>query len=270
MEITTPSGLRGEVRKLRGSEVNILSDKKKARSGKATDEILQACWTETHDPGPYTFLEEGGSVPWNKILVCDRFFTTVAIRIATYGPDFVFKTRCGESSRIGCGTSFEWEMNLKKDLPYYELPEESREAISKGSNLFEASVAGKVVHFRLPTGADEKRAIKLARQNQGSESITNALASRIVEIEDVGKRFQDIDSFLQKTDFDLQLALLNDMDEHDGGFETSVEVQCPECDNVYEVNLPFGGAEFWTPRKSSPKSAPKKKRRVARTMAETE
>lgn len=267
MEITTPSGLRGEVRKLRGAEVNILSDRRAARSGKASDQLLAACWTKTLDAGPYPFISEGEDPPWDRLLVCDRFFTTVAIRIETYGAEFAFKARCGESGR-GCGHQFTWEIDLRRDLPYYDLPEESRKVIAAGKNEFTAELDGRVVTFHLPTGRDEKLAIKRASKNKDA-GMTSILAGRIDSIEGIGDRFRDIDKFLGEVDFDLQLDLLADMDAVDGGFDTKIEIECPRCDNVYEVDLPFGDAEFWTPRKSRERKTSRKKRE-AKTMAERE
>ncbi|MCG8668478.1 MAG: hypothetical protein MI867_03625, partial [Pseudomonadales bacterium] len=71
-------------------------------------------------------------------------------------------------------------------------------------------------------------------------------------------------------DFDAQLDLLSRMDECDGGFDTAIEIECEMCDNVYEINLPFEGEEFWTPRKSTRRSASpsRKTKRVARSMTE--
>lgn len=280
MRVETPSGLIGTVRKLKGAEVNLLSDRRAVRQGTAVGDVLSACWNSTEDPGPYA----GGEIDWNKALACDRFFTLVCIRMATYGSDFVFKTRCGETGRkeAGCGARFEWEIDLKRDLPYYELPEESREKIKAGDNRFETILEtddGEIpILFKLNTGADEIKAAKKARQRRKrqrgravDDAVTIAIAGRILKFGDL-TRTDAISEALEAVDFDAQLALLDKMDESDGGFDTKIEIECPECGNVYEINLPFEGEGFWTPRKRSRKSASptKKTGRVARTISERE
>ena len=277
MQITTPSGFSGVVRKLRGGEINILQDRKAARTGKSVDEVLTRCWVETIDPGPYPF---DGPPDFGKVLQADRFHALVAIRVETYGPEFHFKVRCGESSPRGaCGEQFEWTIDLLEDLQLYDLPEESVAKIKEGNNRFETELIDddgnpRIVTFKLPVGADEVRLMKKQRKrkregNRGGydTSVTDSIADRIISISDVPTR--EIGDFLEDLGFDRQMDLLDAMDLHNGGFETKIGVECTECGNIFDIDLPFGGEEFWTPRKRSTSNAsPKRKERRARTMAE--
>ncbi len=253
MEITCPSGLSGEVRKLKGSEANILSDRKAAKKGETFDKILIACWTKTEDPGPYEALGAAAGqpmIPWDKILVCDRFYALACIRIATYGSTFIFPTQCPSEA---CGIRFEWQIDLAKDLPVIDLPEASREAIRRGENRFAAKLGDHAIVFKLQTGSDEKRAGKRATQNR-DQLMTVALSSRIIQVDDI-TRGQDIDQWLKDTDLDLQWDLLKDFEAVDGGIEQTIEIECQDCSRIYEVILPFEGEGFWIPstRKSRSK-----------------
>jgi hypothetical protein len=266
MIVKCPSGLTGEVRKLKGSEANILADRKTARKGDQYDQILRACWTKTTDAGPYAgFGVSSGTdaIDWSQILVCDRFYILFAIRIATYGPNYDFTVRC--ESR-GCGNKIDWALNLLTELPLLDLPEESRSQIASGENRFATEVDGKEVVFSLLTGADEKRARKIMKTTKGT-LFTTGLASRTVSIE--GVETNQIIPFLNDLDLDQQLDLMDQFDDADGGFETTIEIECdsPSCGTVFEVNLPFEGAEFWLPRtRSRLKSKGGKTKRATRTM----
>lgn len=267
MEVRCPSGLVGEVRKLKTTEANILADRKAAKRGETIDRILSACWLRTTDVGPYAKagVKEGDDpVPWSKILVCDRFVALVAVRIATYGPDYVFPVLCpDEGGRLGCGR-FQWGINLAEELPLYDLPEESRAKIAAGENRFEAVVNDRRYVFKLLTGYDEKRnAQKL--QDSGSELMSLAVASRIVSIDGIGE--VGVTSFVENLDLPETLALLEAFEKVDGGFETKIDVVCPKCGNQFEQNVPFEGAEYWLPRTPSRRrSEAKKKTSAARPM----
>lgn len=268
MQITTPSGFSGEVRKLKGSEANILSDRKAARKGETYDKILRACWLETGDPGPYSnsgVSAEATSIPWGKILVCDRFVILAAIRAATYGSSYCFPVKCGESGR-GCGFPFEWEVDLESEVPLYPLPAESIAKIAEGNNRFETELDGTRIVFKLLTGTDERRAGKDIRKNK-SELFTTALASRIVEVD--GKDRRAVKPWLETLDLGFQLELLGKFEDVDGGFETELEVECPDCDRIQTITVPFEGEAFWLPRsrKRSSSEATGRKTRKARTMA---
>jgi len=250
MIVKLPSGLAGEVRKLKGTEADVLADRKAARKGETFDKVLAGCWLKTEDPGPYR-VADGGSVPWGKVLVCDRFLALMVIRIATYGPLYTFKAHCDERER-GCGARFDWEVNLETQLPIFDLPEDSRAAIREGRNRFNAEAEGRRVVFKLQTGEDEWRAGKKLVENK-SQLMTTALANRIVEVDGIDKR--RIDAWVQDLDMDVQLDLMAQFEAVDGGVETNLEIECPECDRPFEVSPPFEGADFWLPRQQSRKKS---------------
>lgn len=269
MKITTPSGLSGEIRKLKGSEANILSDRKAARRGETYDKILRACWLTTDDPGPYVnqgVAPDSRSINWGRILVCDRFVALAAIRAATYGSSYTFPVQCGESGGRGCGHQFEWELDLETEIPVYPLPEESRAKIAAGNNRFETKLGDVAIVFKLLTGADEKRAGKTLRKSR-TELFTTAIASRIVEVDGIDR--WSVKKWLDTLDLDVQLELLAKFESVDGGFETENEVECPECDRVQGITVPFEGEAFWLPRtRKRPSSGAKgRPKRTARTMA---
>lgn len=242
--VECPSGLVVEVRGLKTREANILGNRQAVKQGTVMDQILTGCTLRLVDPGPYSF--SNGKVDWSKVHTGDRLFTILRIRAATFGEDYAFDVRCTERS---CGERIKWVLKLC-DLPVKPLPEAAREAL-RGDRILTTTLKGKQVRFRLITGADEEKNRRIIRA-QPERLYLAALAARVVSIEGVA----DVDRMRWLEDLDLaDTALLREkMDEQDGGVETDIEVECPACDTVQEVRLPFG-PEFFLPKMTPRKTA---------------
>ncbi len=240
--IECPSGLSLEIRGLKAKEANILADASQARRGQTFDQILAGCWLSTRSAGVYT-PRPNGSLEWGKVLVCDRFYTIVQIRVATWGEHYSFPVQCREQM---CRHKFDWSLNLNSDLVYKVLPEESRR-IFQESNRFEVIIPslGRKVVFSLQNGAMEVKAGQDARVRK-DKAMTVSLAHRIVEIEGVAAL--DKLRFIDELDLGDAQAIMDALDDADGGLETQVEVECQMCGAQQEVELPLG-REFWLPSK---------------------
>ncbi|MHB1843377.1 MAG: T4 family baseplate hub assembly chaperone [Deltaproteobacteria bacterium] len=238
--ITCPSGLIGTIRGLKGKEGKLLADRNAARSGATFDQILAACWLSTEDPGPYA-IEEKQPLDWAKVLVADRFYSLIRIRALTFGDAYAFSVQCAAAS---CRERFEWEIRLS-ELPVRALPAETLAAFQAGNRL-ETRLPrdGRKVWFKLLTGADEQRAAKAIKAGQGG-LLQAALLARLVEVEGVAEHERR--GFLDELELADQVALLDRFDEADGGVETSIEVECPSCLSVQELDLPFERG-FFLPR----------------------
>jgi hypothetical protein len=242
--IVCPSGLAGEIRGLKGKEGKLLSDRTAARAGAMFEKILAGCWLSTTDPGVYE-LPEGGAVNWSKVLVADRFYTLLQIRAQTFGSAYVFSVQCQGPA---CRERFEWTLNLH-ELPVVRLSDEAKAAFKSG-NRFETTLPrdGRKIWFRLMTGADEVRAASVLRAGRDGMLLT-ALALRICEIENVSDHERR--KFLDELDMADAAALLDQFDQADAGVETTIEVECPACLGVQDVELPFERS-FFLPRARSP------------------
>ena len=228
--VTCPSGLAGRVRGLRVKEEQILTDRQLAKSGGQIDALLAACWEETLDPGPYSF---DGKPDWGKVLIADRFVALVHVRIATYGPTYAFDLPCER-----CGERIEWELELDQ-LPVRELSVESRSTFL-GGNRFRTHLpdAGRAVWFRLLVGNDERMLPQLRQANR-DKVLSASLAHRVVEVEGVAEKGRR--AFLEDLALGDVKALLTEVERVDGGIETSIDIQCPSCQAVQAVDLPFQG-----------------------------
>lgn len=245
--IICPSGLSGEIRGLKGKEGKLLADRTAARAGSTFEKLLSGCWLETTDPGIYA-VADGAALDWSKVLVADRFFALLQIRSLTFGDDYAFSVQCKNAA---CRERFEWELSLK-DLPVRALSERAKAAFKEG-NRFETTLPrdGRRVWFRLMTGADEARAATVLKNGRDGMLLT-ALALRIVEIEGVADKERR--TFLEEMEMADATALLDMFEEVDGGVETSLDIECPSCFGVQDVELPFERGFFLPRAKEKPQT----------------
>ncbi len=232
--IKCPSGLQGEIRGMKVREERVLSNRALAKSGAQLEELLSACWETTVEPGPYGLTDK--PIAWADVLQGDRFFALLNIRALTYGSDYGFSVSCRN-----CRARIEWEVDLTK-LPVRPLSPESRAAFM-GGNRFETKLpdAGKRVWFKLLTGDDERKLPALQRAAP-DRLLSSVLVYRVLEVEGVepkDKRAFLEDLTLRDADF-----LVDEFDRVDCGVDTTIEVECPECREVQDVDLPFDSAFF--------------------------
>jgi hypothetical protein len=249
-KVEAPSGLKGVVRGLKGKEANVLADKVLARRLGTFDKILESCWVETEDGGPLAgvYLGTDGAPDWGKVLLGDRMFVLLQIRIATRGADYSFKHKCSS-----CDESYEWGLNLDKDLRVEKYSEAALRTY-QNDNRFEAEMPdGTKFWFSLSNGDDERDAAKRIKKKK-DELVTVSLSERIIEIEGIGTNKKAIRAFLEEVDLDDQYEIIDTMDEADAGVVTDIEVECPECGNEDLVRLPFVG-DFWISQRRRRKRA---------------
>ncbi len=245
LEVVCPSGLSGSVRGWKAKEANLLANRKGNRTGAGFDKMLANCWLTTTDAGPYKDASNG-TLDWSKVLTCDRFWSLLRIRAATFGSDYEFDITCAD--RRNCGEKIPWECDLSA-LPFKELPEESRVKIAAGDNRFEYTLqwgehAGTAAYFRLQTGLGEKKAANLIR-GQDTRMVVASLASRIIEVDGIEKG--KLIRFLDEMEMADLTAMMDNFDEADGGVETTIEIECNHCGLLQDIELPLA-REFWLPR----------------------
>lgn len=246
-EIMCPSGLRGTVRGLRGKELDLFANKQEIQKRRVSRKILNNCWVDTQDFGAaYPGLNIEDRIDFDKILMCDRFYALLQIRIATHGPAYNFRVQCSSDS---CRKRYEWELNID-ELSVYELPEESIHNF-KNDNIFQTSALGDTVHFKLLTGADEQTTVQ-AQDLAPDKRATTSIIARVKQVDradgGVLKDGGDLRRWAQDLDYGPTMDLVDAMDSVDGGVETDIEVQCPHCGNMEDIQLPLG-EDFWSPRK---------------------
>lgn len=247
--IECPSGLSFHVRKLRGAEANLFTDRQLIRRGLLVGKLLGATFEGVIDAGPYK-IGTGGAPPWDTMLTGDRIVALVKLRVATYGPELDFKVQCDNEA---CRRRFDVDLNLDTGLVIKPLSDDDRTAYTSG-NVLKTSidVDGKTheISFHLLTGKDELRMATVNERANGQQ-VTMSLAQRIDAISDVHPN--DKVRWIETLDLDTMTELVEKLDAHDCGVETNIECECTHCGNFMEVSLPLGGREFFLPkRKKTP------------------
>jgi hypothetical protein len=235
--IDLPSGAKIEVRSLTGRESKILSDRDAIKGGVFLDKILNACTVSVLDHGPYAATSQ---FDWAKALVGDRFYALLQIRVLSLGEAYAFKLQCKEES---CRKQWEIELNLVSELPVQRLSDDGRALFAAGNVFSTVDDNGKTVRYRLPIGQDEQIAAKAAGFDG---AFIQAMRQRIISID--GE--QDVRVYLEKCEWKALLALLEAFDEHNCGVKTDIEVECPTCGAIQELQLPFGRGFFVPSMKS--------------------
>lgn len=227
--VTCPSGLSGEVRGITGKSFELLNNKALHRTGKFTGKLLDACWTSTSDPGPYA-PDDDGKLDWDKVLAGDRFYAVMQVRIAMYGPLYDFSVRCKAKD---CKHMFRWEGLNLEELPVKKFAEADLNAFKNG-NVHEGVLPdGRKFRFKLATGTEEA---KIAQLVDKQDAFNQAMVARLHSVDGVTGTLR---SFFEQQEISVHFAMLREMDKHDGGVDTTVEVVCPKCDYLFQADVPF-------------------------------
>lgn len=242
LEAKLPSGAVVLVRGLKGKEINTFANASAARRTRTSLQILKSVTVETIDPGPlYDAI-----VNWDAAPACDRFAALFFSRIATYGEDYTFKHQCND---VNCRRRFEWTVDLS-GVDVDPLPSTSIENFLDKNrfNCFLMDNEGNDVPvvFQLMTPRLEKKVDQVAKMAP-KERATASLAQRIIQIGDKTDK-GDIKRYLENLDAGSIYALVEEMDEVDGGIETEAEVDCDHCGHIEDLEV-FGRPEFWKPPK---------------------
>ena len=233
MEVTCPSGLRGEIRKCKVREIALFSDVKLLKQGRVSTEVVKSCWVKTLDPGPYPNVEVGSAfLPWDSMLHADRDYVFKQIRIATFGPEFEWESQCPN-----CNHRFITEVNLN-ELKVTPLPETSREHISQDVP-FGCVVAGTKVRFRLLRASDDKRILDLT-QKHNIPLVTAALMCRIVYVEGIDADEPDmLREWVEELDVEVSNELEERMDRQEALLRTRFDSECPRCNQEWTGTVPL-------------------------------
>jgi hypothetical protein len=216
-KVTLPSGLECTIREMTATEEGFLASQKMLKSGEAFEKILRNCVVEK-------------DIDLDNLLVGDRYFLMLAIRKLTYGDEYDFKVRCAS-----CGQTFNMSVNLA-DLPIKKL-----DGDPDATHTITLPRTGKKVTFRLLRGRDEKKIATTLRKSP-QEIIRLSLYLHTVAV-DGAENFSE--KFFETLPGADSQYYRKEIDAVTCGVDTVVEVECPECDNEFEVQLPISENFFF-------------------------
>jgi len=238
-EVTCPSGFQGVFRGMKVRDEQLFSDRKLAKSGRTISALLDACWLETKEQGPYV-IPTATRPDWDAMLLADRTYLIVQLRIGSYGENYDFRVTCGN-----CRNHFVWGVNLK-ELDVKPVSEAGKQHVKTGEPLLVDLPDGRKVKVKLLTGKDEEFIGKLSAKDE-VKTLTYHLSRRLLEID--GKtRWEDIVKIVEDMETGVADHIWNVTDELEGGVDTSFDIECAECHRLQQVVLPFE-AGFFSSRK---------------------
>ena len=241
---TCPSGLKVVVRGLQGDQINLFANKTQAEMRRIGYDLLSSVVIEVLEAGPaYPDMDITQPVDWSKVVEADRFHLYIYTRIATFGADYFFNYQCGVSS---CRKRFQWGIKLDRDLRHQPLSQETIQAFVNGNRIGPVKFGSDLLVLQLVTGEIEETGVKMQGHVPEAAS-TIAIANRIYSLNGETSSTTKHD-WVKSADMLDILDLIDTLDEHDGGIDMEIEIQCPSCRQVQKVALPLD-EDFWTPDK---------------------
>lgn len=235
-ELSCPSGLIGVARAFKLKEEEFLADKKLNRAGGAITKLLNACWMETKDFGPYP---KGDRFLWSSALASDRMFLFIQLRILTLGPEYEFRIKCK-----GCPKMFAWKMDLN-ELDVDPCSETVKNFVRTGTGIPFVLSDGRSGQWKPLTGDDES-ALNSTDSLEADKDTSRVIAQRLINVENTTTKIELIKlaEDLEIEDVDM---LLDTFEKEEGGVDLLFDVVCPACGTVQQVSLPFE-ASFYSKR----------------------
>lgn len=245
--LEAPSGLAGDVRKIKGGElIKLAESADDTGPDGGFGAMISACWLRTTDAGPYSFVQVGDTKPdWQRMLKGDALYAFVFLRQISMGDDYDFDVQCEE-----CKKRYGWTLRLS-ELPVRKLSEKAAEHFRSGEP-FETTVAGRTVRFALGTIAQEGPITKLMKkQKREVGTMVDTLCAQTISIEGVNPDINARHRWLSDLDLDELHELRAAFDEHDCGIETLIQTRCTKrtCRWEQDINLPLGKTFFARPRR---------------------
>lgn len=182
------------------------------------------------------------------LVLGDRLYILLQLRSISYGDDYTYPFRCTE-----CGEKSYATLNIS-EIPVKYASEGSSEIFPVHLPLMDVQL-----EVRLLTGQDEEKVQAYVKQlskkfkQAVTVEYTYRLARRIETIDGEPVGIREAMDLVEKIKGKDSLVLRDAIEENDVGPEVEVEPECPNCSYPNEpIALPLQ-AEFFRPRRRSPK-----------------
>lgn len=222
-DITLPSGKSVTLRGMTTREMDILANKKAMKDGEGINEIAKNCIVSHSEDFHYDTALQG-----------DRYSIIVNIRRITYPGHYEFQIQCPD-----CNTKTTYKVDLES-LEIKALDGRPTEGLE-----FVFPRCKKKITYHLPTGIDEKEILKM-KKKYSENLLSMALMVYTDEID--GEKIKKLEFFQNLDAYDV-LAFQDDLSERNCGIETGIEIECSNCDNEFEAEMPIT-KDFFLPKKA--------------------
>ena len=221
-----------EIKQMTAKEEDILTSRTLLKKGIALDRVLQS-----------VILNK--SIDTDSMLVGDRNAIIVAMRIAGYGSEYTTKVTCP-----ACQSTQEYSFHLHEMDVYHGDDAVDYDVQDNGDGTFNVELPRTKVNvtFRLMTGQDEKRLLRImenSRKRKSAEkAITTQLRSMIVGVN--GDTSQESVNYLIENMPSLDsrhLRLVYRLTTPNVDLTQSFD--CAECGHEEDMEVPLTAEFFW-------------------------
>jgi hypothetical protein len=218
MKVTLPSGLSVHLKPMTGRAERALEDKSARKNGSVIDRYMMECVETIGDAEKMTPQEKEKALleMWSG----DRNYLLLMIRMEAFGPEMVFESECPK-----CNKTSIYKMNLKEMLDDDTLAIHPYEESPKTVHLPASGGSAEIVYM---TGAIERKMFNLPEG-----SLHAAMLLRIATLDGRRATLKDLEDMKGRDLLELRSA----MTEMKGGLDSTLELDCFECNRSYETSL---------------------------------
>ena len=226
LSFNLPSGVPVEIQEVTGAAEKLLLDKKEMKTGRGLNKFILKALV-SYDGKPITPGNEG----MNLLLDMksgDRNYLILRIRMNSYGDELDFNYKCPH-----CGKTSGYHLNFQEALDtglikVYPYRDDMPIVINIRSGIAEIDYM---------TGRSEEW---LAMQKE-VDTINIAVAG-CSAFNGHQPTYKEFENLFVKDLSEIRMAIMN----LKGGLDPKIELDCPECDESYEVTL-YQIPDFFTP-----------------------
>jgi hypothetical protein len=214
-----------KVREITGHEEDMLANPK-LKGAKKINDLIASCVERV---GTITDKGQLSKVVMD-MTVGDRLFCIFAIRRVTVGDEYMFETACKS-----CQSRTKFTVDLA------DLEVKAMEDPYQREFTVTLPASQKVVVFRPMTGRGEEQLDRLNKKK--TDSLSLSILMRVQTID--GKRPNM--AVVKELGLGDRAYLRDRFEESEGGVDTEVELDCPECYSDFKEDLDVGQASFFFP-----------------------
>lgn len=212
------------VTEMTGEEEEVLASRNMP-SSKKINKILVNC---TESIGSFSGPAVSQIVP--DLTQGDRIFLLLAIRRVTLGDEMPFLTKCPKC-----------EQDARFVLDLSDLEIKPMEDPSVRTYPLTLPKTGHKVIMKVLTGRGEDAITKASMRDR--DSITTAIFARVDSVNDKPATIAELKALpLLDRNF-----LRSEWEDHEGGVDTEVNVDCPSCGKEYDTELDISQEGFFNP-----------------------
>ena len=218
------------IKAMTAKEEDILSSQAYMKEGIVIEKLIESCVVDK-------------SICVDDLITGDKNALMVAIRITGYGSDYLVEHKCRN-----CDNANEVKIDLAS-LPIIRI---KQEPLEPGKNLFEFTlpVTKKVIHYKIPTGKDEReQQLKEKRYKQlgivkPNAPVTDFLEKIIVSVDGITDR-NKITHFVNSMPALDSRKLRMHVSDNEPGIDMSWNYVCSHCQHENDINVPVTTEFFW-------------------------